>query len=144
MKKNLSLIFLFIIIVFSSCNDDDIGDYSCEINLKIENESGENLIGEENLYMPSQISITQNDVTYEATFSFNESENYISCSTGELINFESDKPFYLTLSPNLTIRLDLSYGQDPTTSCIFGYYLKNIKYLDKSLESDGDIYTLVL
>ena len=133
-----------IVFTFASCNDDDnIGDYSCSLKFKIVDNNNNNLLGSENQYPIGNIKLMQEDNPYETGFSYDTISDVISIPMEDFINFAFKRTFYLELNWRDTDTLDITFGQNPRTSCMYGYYLKGVKYNGVNLTKDDNyIFTI--
>ncbi|MFO7830335.1 MAG: hypothetical protein R6V23_17075 [Bacteroidales bacterium] len=145
--KNILISLLAItslLLISQSCNDDDdLGEYSCSLEFKIVDNDNNNLLGSENQYPIGNIKLMQKDNPYETGFSYDTISKVISIPMENFINFDFRKEFYLELNWRDIDTLDISFGQNPRASCMYGYYLKGVKYNGVNLTKDDNyIFTI--
>ncbi len=103
------------------------------INIRIQNEAGNSLIGENKIYKPSQITLTRNDQTIPLIFDDETGQTYIKLYYPEM---ESGKDYKLKLNNQETdtLKLKLRYlvGQ------CFGFLYVNTFYINyQKIEMDS-------
>lgn len=146
--KNILISLLAIstlLLISQSCNDDDdLGEYSCTLQFKITDSDNNNLLGSENQYPTGNIKLKQKDSDYEIGFTYDTISEVISLPMENFINFDFRKAFYLELTWRDTDTLDIEFGQNPRASCMYGYYLKAVKYNGSNLAKNEDyIFTVI-
>ena len=110
MIKSLYIIFLCIVIISCNKNDDDTcaGVFPEEpvITFSIIDENGDNLLGEDNIFKPSQITLTRDDQSIDLFFYEQDNSTFLEVPYPQM---EDEVTYFLKLTANDTDLLSVDW-----------------------------------
>ncbi|NOQ26448.1 MAG: hypothetical protein GQ564_13910 [Bacteroidales bacterium] len=145
MRFKINAFGLFIsLIIFTACPDNSEEEFNCELKFKIiDRHNNNNNLLQTSIYNSDTIYLFQDNLEIKSVFSFNNVENTLSISTGQLNTYNMDRDFLLYLNKHDTDTLKINYERDPSTPCLgSGLIIKSLKCNGHELSQQGDFYII--
>lgn len=142
--KNTVLI-VFALLILSSCTKNNYGCGATDpkepaINIRILDSEGNSLIGEDNLYKPSEITLTRGKQTIYLLFNENDNETSILLYFTEIV---SGVDYQLKLNDQETdiLKLDLKISE---SECFDVLYVEAFYLNGEEIQLDNDSFSYII
>lgn len=144
MKKVIPLLLSILLFIFASCSKDNYSDCALVSPVEpvafisIENSEGVSLLGEDNVYKPSEITLTRGTDTLFLDFSEGNDKMVIVLFFEQ---FESEKDYFLNLNDDETEMLNLSLKLNPG-KCFNVLSIEKFKLNSEEIQLENGAYTI--